>query len=334
MTQPPSIGAQLSHYRILAQLGKGGMGDVYRAEDQRLGREIALKVLPAQVAADPARFERFQREARSIAALSHPNIVTVFSVEEAEGRHFLTMELVEGQVLDEVIPEGGLDLRELLEIAEPLTDALAEAHAKGIVHRDLKPANVMVTAAGQVKVLDFGLATEGESAGARLTREGQILGTPGYMSPEQACGKTVDARSDVFALGVLLFEMATGQLPFTGSSFQEMFSALMSRPVPRLRSLRRELPRDLERAVDRCLAKEPEQRFAAADDLLDQLHRIREDWIEGSGVRRWVRRVLQRERSTAAPGQARANRSGQTTEVSERLSPTKARENRARPRGP
>ena len=220
------IGRTLAHYRITAAIGAGGMGEVYRATDTKLGRDVALKVLPAEMASSPERLERFRREAKALAALDHPGIVTVHSVEEADGVHFLTMQLVEGQPLDRLIPESGLPVERILEIATGLAEALTAAHAKGIVHRDLKPANVMVTAEGRVKVLDFGLArmssevTEG-TGGSELptdmhTREGVVLGTVPYMSPEQVSGRPLDHRTDIFSLGVMLYEMATGQRPFGG----------------------------------------------------------------------------------------------------------------------
>jgi serine/threonine protein kinase len=207
------VGSALGHYRILSRLGAGGMGEVYRAADTRLGREVALKVLPAHLTRDPERLARIEREARTLAALNHRNIVTVHSIEEAQGIRFLTMELVEGQTLDEAIPRGGLPLDRFLAIATALADALAAAHERGVVHRDLKPANVMLTRDGQVKVLDFGLAkleeflAGGELTNlptdtvAQLSQEGHLVGTFPYMSPEQLQGRPVDHRSDVFALG-------------------------------------------------------------------------------------------------------------------------------------
>ena len=223
------IGRTLGHYRIASRLGKGGMGEVYLAEDTKLGRRVALKVLPAEVAGDPERRRRFEREAQAVAALNHPNIVMVHSVEEAEGVHFITVELVEGQTLSQLIPRDGLPLGRFFDLAVPLADAISAAHEQGITHRDLKPENVMVTGEGRVKVLDFGLAklTEGVAAGeaaaerptATATEPGKILGTVAYMSPEQAQGKPVDHRSDVFSLGVVLYVMATGRrLPLANSS--------------------------------------------------------------------------------------------------------------------
>ena len=275
------IGTSLSHYRISARLGAGGMGEVYRATDTKLGRDVALKVLPAEMAESPERLERFQREARALAALDHPGIVTVYSVEEADGVHFLTMQLVEGQPLDQLIPEGGMPLERLVEIGAGLTDALAAAHDKGIVHRDLKPANVMVSKDGRVKVLDFGLAkvaagSEGEARGSQLetemkTREGVVMGTVPYMSPEQVAGRPVDHRTDVFSLGVILYEMSSGRRPFEGGSSAELASAIL-RDAPRpLRELRADLPDALAGIAQRCLVKEAggrPQRVHAVRDVL------------------------------------------------------------------
>src|SRR5271166_3251096 len=212
-------GTRLGPYEIQSPLGAGGMGEVYRATDTKLGRDVALKVLPGEMAQDPERFARFRREAKTLAQLDHPNIVTIYSVEECGGIHFLTMQLVEGLPLDRVIPQAGLPLEQIVEIASALGDALAAAHEKGIVHRDLKPANVMVSNEGRVKVLDFGLAKDIRAANlsdATLTSDhrtqaGMVMGTPAYMSPEQTAGRALDHRTDIFSLGVVLHEMATGR---------------------------------------------------------------------------------------------------------------------------
>ncbi len=270
------------------------MGEVYRATDTRLEREVALKVLPEAMAADPERLERFQREARALAALDHPGIVGVYSVEESGGVHFLTMQLVEGEPLDLQLAAGALSLRRILEIALPLTDALATAHERGIVHRDLKPANVMVTRDGRVKVLDFGLAKlagpgSGEPAGSQLptavgmqTREGVVMGTVPYMSPEQLSGRTADARSDVFALGIILYEMASGRRPFRGDSSAELISSILRDTPPELTGLRADLPADLSRIIRRCLEKDPGPRYPTARALHDDLQGLRSQ--PGSGA--------------------------------------------------
>ena len=224
------IGRTVGHYQILALIGRGGMGEVYRARDTRLKREVALKVLPPDTAADPGRLERFQREAEAVAALNHPHIVTLYSVEEHDGVRFLTMELVEGQTLDALIPTGGLSLAQVFEIGTAVSAALAAAHERGIVHRDLKPANVMLSKDGRIKVLDFGLAKlahdedpsyPGDTMVSPITREGTVMGTVPYMSPEQLRGQNADHRSDIFSLGIMLHEMAAGERPFTGDTNPE-----------------------------------------------------------------------------------------------------------------
>ncbi len=272
------IGRTLSHYRITTAIGAGGMGVVYRATDARLGRDVALKVLPAEMARDPERLARFQREARAVAALNHPHIVTIFSVEEADGVHFLTMELVEGQSLACRIPGGGLRVEQIIEIAGALAEALAAAHEKGIVHRDLKPANVMVTEDGRVKVLDFGLAkdvraeTSGEATltSAGHTQAGIVMGTPAYMSPEQVSGRPLDHRTDIFSLGVVLHEMATGRRPFEGTSSAELISAILRDTPPSVTDLRPDLPSDLARVIRRCLEKDPRHRVQTARDVSNE----------------------------------------------------------------
>ena len=251
---------------------------MYRAKDPRLGREVALKVLPAGMAHNDDRLARFQREARAVAALNHPHIVTIFSVEEAGGVHFLTMELVDGQPLDRLIPESGLSIEQIVEIAGALADALVAAHEKGIVHRDLKPANVMVTHDGRVKVLDFGLAKEVGEAGLDdatrtslgNTQAGVVMGTPAYMSPEQISGRPLDYRTDIFSLGVMLHEMATGKRPFAGNSSAELISAILRDAPPSVCETRSDLPGDLARIVRRCLEKDPRHRIQTARDVSNE----------------------------------------------------------------
>jgi TolB-like protein/Tfp pilus assembly protein PilF len=275
------IGETLAHYTITAKLGEGGMGEVYRATDTKLGRDVALKVLPAEMASNPERLERFRREAKALAALDHPGIVTVYSVEESGDVHFLTMQLVMGQTLDQLIPEGGMPADEILEIATALADALAAAHEKDIVHRDLKPANVMVTQEGRVKVLDFGLAkisgpSPEEAMNSMLptalqTSEGVVMGTVPYMSPEQVAAGDVDHRTDIFSLGVLLYEMATGERPFQGRSSAELASAILRdlpRPVAEVRS---DLAHELTQVIGRCLEKGTTDRFQTAQEVCDAL---------------------------------------------------------------
>src|SRR5277367_2907517 len=254
------------------------MGEVYRATDTKLAREIALKVLPAAMANDPDRLARFQREARAVAALNHPNVVTVYSVEESDNVHFITMELLEGQPLDRLISADGLPADRIIEIAGAIAEALAAAHEKGIVHRDLKPANVMVTNEGRVKVLDFGLAKDvgAQSASdatltsAGHTQVGVVMGTPAYMSPEQVSGRPLDHRSDIFSFGVLLHEMATGRRPFEGSSSAELISSILRDNPPSVTDARPELPSDLARVIRRCLEKDPRYRMQTARDVSNE----------------------------------------------------------------
>ncbi|MGA8191157.1 MAG: serine/threonine-protein kinase, partial [Candidatus Sulfotelmatobacter sp.] len=271
-------GTKFGPYEIQSPLGAGGMGEVYRATDTKLGRDVALKVLPGEMAQDPERLARFRREAKALAQLDHPNIVTIYSVEECDGIHFLTMQLVEGLPLDRVIPQGGLPFEQIVEIASALGDALAAAHDKGIVHRDLKPANVMVSNEGRVKVLDFGLAKDvgaSDPADATLTSDhrtqaGMVMGTPAYMSPEQTSGRPLDHRTDIFSLGVLLHEMATGRRPFDGSSSAELISAILRDNPPPVTDARPDLPSDLARIVRRCLEKDPRHRLQTARDVSNE----------------------------------------------------------------
>jgi non-specific serine/threonine protein kinase len=283
-------GETLAHYRVLEKLGEGGMGAVYLAEDTELERRVALKVLPEEFAADGDRISRFRREAKAVARLNHPNIVTVFSVEQHNGTHFITMELVEGTPLDEGILEGGLSADAILDIALPLAAAIATAHDSGVIHRDLKPANVMIAADGAVKVLDFGLARvdpQGEGTGddsstAMLTARGAILGTAAYMSPEQAEGKVAGERSDLFSLGVVLYEMATGRRPFVGDSLLgTVASILRDDPTP-IAEHRSDLPTHLDEIVSRCLEKKPEKRYQNARELVDELNRLQRESRDGT----------------------------------------------------
>ncbi|MGH9373807.1 MAG: protein kinase domain-containing protein, partial [Vicinamibacterales bacterium] len=264
-------GQRLGCYEVIALIGSGGMGQVYRARDPRLQRDIALKVLQTN---DPEHRRRFEREALSVAALNHPNIVTIHSVEEAEGVPFLTMELVEGTPLSRVIRSGGLPLAELLPLAVSIAEALAAAHDRGIVHRDLKPANVMVGRDGRIKMLDFGLAKALESpktfAAPEETREGVIVGTLAYSSPEQLMADTIDARSDVFSFGVLLFEMATGRRPFDGPNPAVVLVSLISSPLPEIGGEYAEL----DRIIARATARKPGSRYQRASGVLSDLRAL------------------------------------------------------------
>ncbi len=291
------IGTTLSHYRITAKLGEGGMGEVYLAEDTELDRRVAIKVLPSEVSEDEERLERFKREAKAVAALNHPNIVTIYSIEESGGRRFLIMELVEGEGLDRVLPPHGLPLAKVFDIAIPLADALAAAHEKGIVHRDLKPANVMITPDGRIKVLDFGLAklaaetgqmpadadaTQMAPSSATLTREGVVMGTAPYMSPEQLQGQAVDQRSDIFSLGVLLYEMVSGARPFRGENSAALVSSIMRDTPAPVFEQRADLPRHLGRIIQGCLEKDPRERFQTSLDVRNQLKSLQKEVESGS----------------------------------------------------
>ncbi|HET7226215.1 MAG TPA: serine/threonine-protein kinase, partial [Candidatus Eisenbacteria bacterium] len=287
-------GSRLGTYTIIGPLGAGGMGEVYRARDTRLGREVAIKVLPDAVASSAERLARFEREARTVAGLSHPNIVTLHSVEDEEGVRFLTMELVEGRSLDHLVQPGGLPLARVLELGLPLSSALVAAHERGVVHRDLKPGNVMVTVDGWVKVLDFGLAkvalepapaaevaTIGATATSPISIEGMVMGTVPYMAPEQIRGEPVDARSDLFSLGIILYELATGRRPFTGATPADVSSSIL-RDVPApVIELRADLSRDLSRIITRCLEKSPRDRFQTARDVYNELRYVQRELDSG-----------------------------------------------------
>ncbi len=275
---------RLGSYEIIAPLGAGGMGEVYRARDTRLKREVAIKVLPQDVASSPERLARFEREATTVAGLSHPNIVTLFSIEEVEGTRFLTMELVDGRSLDQSVVPGGLPAARVVELGIALADALAAAHEKGVVHRDLKPANVMLTKDGRVKVLDFGLAklampdsnrelTQAATMTTPLSGDGHVIGTVPYMAPEQVRGDAVDMRTDLFALGIVLYELASGKRPFVGETHVDIGHAILREAPKPLRTLH--LPRDLDRIVSRCLEKNPRERFQTALDVSNELRALR-----------------------------------------------------------
>jgi serine/threonine-protein kinase len=278
------IGRQLGQYRVLETLGSGGMGDVYVAEDTRLGRRVALKFPRPDVAETRDSRTRFLREARAAAALNHPNIVHLYSVEESGDLVFITMELVQGRSLRQLLSNGtGLPLAQTISFAAQMADALASAHAAGIVHRDLKPGNVMITDDERVKILDFGVAkflepisTRGErpTTTGEESSAGRAVGTAGYMSPEQALGRALDARTDLFALGVVLFEMATGTPPFQGDTAAAVFDHLLNRPQPPLLTLKPTLPRSLEAIIDKALEKDPDRRYRSAGELLQDLRGV------------------------------------------------------------
>jgi serine/threonine protein kinase len=283
------IGRTVGHYRIDAALGAGGMGVVYRATDTRLGRPVALKFLPPDLVRDPQAAERLRREARAASSLNHPGICTIYNVGEHDGEHFIAMELIEGRTLGATIAGRPLAVPVLLDLAIGMADALDAAHAKGIVHRDFKPGNVIVTPRGQVKVLDFGLAKHTEAAAetmtvGRLTEPGTAVGTVAYMSPEQARGESIGARSDLFSFGLVLYEMATGQPAFAGPTSAVIFEAILNREPPSARRLSPAVPAALDALIRRALAKSPESRPANARDMLDELAAIRRALDSGASA--------------------------------------------------
>ena len=305
-------GELLNHYRITRALGTGGMGEVYEAEDTKLHRSVAVKVLPATFANDPERRQRLEREARAVAALNHPNIVTVHSIEEAGDRVFLTMELVRGRTLGRLIPAGGLPITDLLQLAVPIADALSAAHQHGVVHRDLKPDNIMVADDGRVKILDFGLArlkpvAVGDSStitGATLTTAGQVMGTGAYMSPEQAQGLEIDARSDIFSLGIVLFEMATGRRPFDGDTTISLLSSIVKDSPPSVATVNAAQPAELARIVRRSLVKDRTRRYQTALDVRNDLDDLRQQVESGSPPPVQPHRARPRAREAVAWGLA------------------------------
>ncbi len=306
----PEIGKTLAHYEITSQLGKGGMGEVYQAKDLKLGRDVAIKVLPKEFAQDPDRVARFQREAKLLASLNHPNIAAIYGLEESGGTNFLVLELVEGETLADQIKRGPIPVEESLKLALQIAEALEAAHEKGVIHRDLKPANIKVTPEGKVKVLDFGLAKAfgGEQAETVLsnsptlsvaaTQQGVILGTAAYMSPEQAKGKTVDKRADIWAFGAVLFEMLTGKPAFPGDEISEILASVIKGDI-NLDLLPPNLHPRVREVLTRCLQKEQKKRYRDIGEAEYEIQLVLQDpggvFVQPAGAvepRLMLRRII------------------------------------------
>jgi serine/threonine protein kinase len=282
------IGRTITHYRIVGQLGAGGMGIVYRAEDDRLGRAVALKLLPEELAHDPQAIDRLRAEARAASSLNHANICAIYDIGEDQGRPFIVMELLKGQSLRERLSAAPLRMHQLVELGIQIADALDAAHGEGIIHRDIKPANIFITDRQQVKLLDFGVAklaeghaSSGTTGTPDLTAPGATIGTIAYMSPEQAAGETLDGRSDLFSLGVVLYEAATGHAPFTGKTSAVILSAILNRAPASPMTLNPEVPQHLQEIINNCLEKDREMRYQSAADLRADLKRLRREIESG-----------------------------------------------------
>src|SRR5438552_5780959 len=282
--QTELVGQMLGQYRVLEQLGAGGMGEVYLAQDTRLGRKVALKMLPADLTAEDERVRRFQQEARAASALNHPNIITIYEIAEMDSRRFMATEFIDGETLFERLKAGLMTLNDAVDVAVQVTSALCAAHQAGIVHRDIKPGNIMLRTDGIVKVLDFGLAmlTERKDDGVEATtlvktRQGTVMGTPHYMSPEQARGQKMDARTDIFSLGVVLYEMLTGRVPFAGQTMTDVLASILMLEPPSLSQSAPEAPEDLQRIVHSALRKDKEERYQTSAELLIDLKALKQE---------------------------------------------------------
>src|SRR5258706_1769468 len=299
MNKELAANTNLLHYSIVSKIGAGGMGEVYLAQDTKLDRKVALKILPADLAANQDRMRRFVQEAKSAAALNHPNIATIHEIGEAHGVNFIAMEFIDGTTLRDQIHQKQPDLRKLLRYLQHVAEGLAKAHAAGIVHRDLKPDNIMITRDGHAKILDFGLAklieqqptTAGDSSEVATavmpqhSTPGTVMGTFGYMSPDQAQGKTkeIDQRSDIFSFGCILFEAATGKKPFEGESVIKSLHMVVYEPAPPISDFNPSAPAELQRIVRRCLAKDPDERYQSIKEVAIELKELRRE-IGGAGI--------------------------------------------------